>query len=254
MPRFYWTSVLSLALFLLGCNNSETSQSSGTLSPQQKPATVVDKSTAGSISGVVSFKSAAPKMPMLDLSADPACPPDPQPQDVVVVNNGKLANVFVYVKKGLEKFSFSPPGEPAVLDQKKCRYVPHVLGLMVGQKFQVLNNDNAEHNVHPMPKSNGQWNESQMPHGDPIVKTFQHPEIMMPVQCNQHPWMEMYVNVLDHPYFGVSAEDGSFQIKDLPPGEYTLAAIHEKFGEQTMKVTVVPKQTASANFAFAKKQ
>ena len=192
-------------------------------------------------------------MPMLDLSADPACPPDPQPPDVVVVNNGKLANVFIYVKQGLEKFSFGPPTEPAVLDQKKCRYVPHVLGLMVGQKLRVLNDDSAEHNVHPMARNNPQWNESQMPHGDPIVKSFQHPELMMPVECNQHPWMEMYLNVMEHPYFAVSAEDGSFQIKNLPPGEYTVGAIHEKFGEQTVKVTVAPKQTAAANFAFTSK-
>ena len=249
-------SFLILSSFLLisflGCNKSESPQNS-TASAPQKPATVVDPNTAGSISGIISFKGAAPKMPMLDLSADPACPADPQPQDVVVVNNGKLANVFIYVKEGLEKYSFSPPSEPAILDQKKCRYVPHVLGLMVGQKLKVLNDDSAEHNVHPMARNNPQWNESQMPHGDPIVKSFQHPELMMPVECNQHPWMEMYLNVMEHPYFAVSAEDGSFQIKNLPPGEYTLSAVHEKFGEQTMKVTVAPKQAATANFAFAGK-
>ena len=242
-----------LLISFLGCSKSEPPQGSSTSAAPQKTATVVDPNTAGSISGIISFKGPAPKMPMLDLSADPACPPDPQPQDVVVVNNGKLANVFVYVKEGLEKLSFSPPGEPAVLDQKKCRYVPHVLGLMAGQKLKVLNDDSAEHNVHPMAKNNRQWNESQMPHGDPIVKTFQHPELMMSVQCNQHPWMEMYLNVMEHPYFAVSGEDGSFQIKNLPPGEYTLAAIHEKFGEQTMKITVSPKQTVTADFSFAAK-
>jgi len=252
MKYFCSVAIQFLVILVLGCGKSETPQPTST-AQQQKAAATVDKSTAGSISGIISFTGAVPRMPMLDLSADPACPPDPQPPDVVVVKNGKLANVFIYIKEGLEKFSFSPPGEPAVLDQKKCRYVPHILGLMVGQKFQVLNNDNAEHNVHPMPRNNAQWNESQMPRGEPIVKTFQHPEIMMPVQCNQHPWMEMYVNVLEHPYFAVSAEDGSFQIKDLPPGEYILAAVHEKFGEQTMKVTIAPEQTATANFTFAKK-
>jgi hypothetical protein len=74
---------------------------------------------------------------------------------------------------------------------------------------------------------------------------------MMPVQCNQHPWMEMYLSVLEHPFFTVSAEDGSFQIRDLPPGDYPLAAIHEKFGEQTIKVTVAPNLTVSTNFVFS---
>jgi len=216
----------------------------------QAPAPV-DKSTLGSIFGTISFKGAAPKLPALDLSADPACPPDPQPQDVVVIKNGHLANVFVYIKSGLPKGSYPLPAQPAVLDQKGCRYVPHVMGLMAGQRFEVRNSDNAEHNVHPMPKHNSEWNESQNPHGQPIVKTFQHPEMMMPVQCNQHPWMEMYVNVLEHPFFAVSNEDGSFQIKDLPPGEYTVTAVHEKFGEQSMQVTVAPKQSASAHFAFS---
>jgi uncharacterized protein (DUF2141 family) len=101
-----------------------------------------------------------------------------------------------------------------------------------------------------MPRNNPDWNETQMPRGAPITKTFQHQEIMVPVQCNQHPWMKAYLSVLPHPYFAVSAPDGSFQIKDLPPGEYTLAAVHEKFGEQTMKIKVGPKETAKASFTF----
>jgi len=250
--KYIFRTQIFLILLVLGCSKSPEPQSGAPSATQtaQAPA-AVDKSTLGSIFGTISFKGAAPKLPALDLSADPACPPDPQPQDVIVIKNGHLANVFVYIKSGLPKGSYPLPAQPAVLDQKGCRYVPHVMGLMVGQRFEVRNSDNAEHNVHPMPKHNSEWNESQNPHGQPIVKTFQHPEMMMPVQCNQHPWMEMYVNVLEHPFFAVSNEDGSFQIKDLPPGEYTVTAVHEKFGEQSMQVTVAPKQSASAHFAFS---
>lgn len=238
------------ALILAGCDQTQKPpESSGKTAPQT-PTAVVDKSTAGSVSGVISFKGIAPKMPMLDMSSDPACPPNPQAPDVVVVKNGKLANVFVYVKDADRLGTFASPTDPVVMDQKGCHYTPHVLGLMVGQPLKILNTDTAEHNIHPMPKNNAAWNESQVPRGDPIVKTFQHPELMMPVQCNQHPWMEMYVNVLPHPYFAVSAPDGSFQINDLPPGEYTLVAVHEKYGEQTMKITVAAKQSATANFTF----
>src|SRR5215471_18198281 len=104
---FFWTPLIVIGLVALGCNNSQPSQSSNT-APTQRATTVIDPNTAGSISGIISFQGPAPKMPMLDLSADPACPPDPQPQDVMVVNNGKLANVFIYVKHGLEKLSFAP--------------------------------------------------------------------------------------------------------------------------------------------------
>lgn len=183
------------------------------------------------------------------MSADPMCPQDPQPAETVMVKNGKLANVFVYVKEGLHG-SFPTPSQPATLDQKACRYIPRMLGVMVGQPFKITTDDQAIHNVHPMPSKNPQWNETQMPGDKPIVKKFEHPEMMIPMQCNQHPWMRAYVNVMPHPFFAVSGPDGSFEIKDLPPGEYTIAAVHERFGEKTMKVKVTPKQRAKADFEY----
>ncbi len=189
-------------------------------------------------------------MPSLDMTQDPGCPPQAQPSEAVVAKSGKLANVFVYVKEGLPQGRFPAPGEAAVLDQKGCRYIPHVMGLMAGQPLKILNTDTADHNIHSMPSQNPQWNESQMPTDPPIIKTFARPEMMIPLQCNQHPWMRAYVNVMSHPYFVVSAADGSFQIKNLPPGEYTLVAVHEKLGEQTVKVRVRAKETARADFVF----
>lgn len=243
-------TTLSLLVLIAGCDQTQKPPSATTAEPQ-KPTAVVDKSTAGSISGVITFKGAVPKMPMLDMSSDPACPPDPQPPDVVLVKNGKLANVFVYVKDADRLGAFPAPDNPVVMDQKGCHYMPHVLGLMVGQPLKIMNTDRAEHNIHTMPRNNTAWNESQTPSGQPIIKTFPHPEIMMPVECNQHPWMTMYINVLAHPFFAVSNTDGSFEITDLPPGDYTVVAVHEKYGEQMMKISVPAKQNATANFVFA---
>ena len=124
------------------------------------------------------------------------------------------------------------------------------MSMIAGQQLKVLNSDFAQHNVHPMPASNAEWNESQMPSGQPIIRTFSRPEMMLPIQCNQHPWMRAYLNVMSHPYFAVSATDGTFTIKNLPPGEYTIAAVHEKFGDQTMKIKVASKETVKADFAF----
>jgi hypothetical protein len=239
-----------LAHLLVGCQSQPAPQSSAPPAATV-PLVSIDPNTAGNITGVVSFKGAAPKLPMLDMTQDPACPSQPQSSDAISVKNGKLANVFVYVKDGLPQGSFPVPAGPAVLDQKGCRYIPHVMGVMAAQQFKVLNSDTAQHNVHPMPSSNPQWNESQMPMGQPILKSFAKPEMMVPVQCNQHPWMRAYVSVMPHPYFAVSAADGTFRIGNLPPGEYTLAAVHEKFGEQTVKVKVGPKESASAGFVFS---
>src|SRR5437879_5034746 len=151
--RFFSMPLLLLFLLLLGCSKSENPQPSTTAAPQKAPA-VVDKATAGSVTGTISLTGTPPKFPPLDMSADPACPPTPQPGDVVVVKNGKLANVFVYVKEGLGQASFPAPTDPVTFDQKGCRYAPHVVGLMVGQPLKILNSDNAGHNVHPMPKNN----------------------------------------------------------------------------------------------------
>src|SRR5437762_7310404 len=160
-------SLLLLALLCAGCSKSEKSEPETKAAPSQAapPPTPVDKGTAGAIAGTVVFKGAPGKFKTIDMSQDPSCPTDPQPPDVMVVNNGKLANVFVYVKEGLGAAAFPPSSQPAVLDQRGCRYAPHVLGLMVGQPLKILNSDLTEHNVHPMPKNNADWNESQMPRG-----------------------------------------------------------------------------------------
>jgi plastocyanin len=241
--------ILSLGI-LAGCSKSQPTSEQPATAP--KPATItIDAATAGTISGVVSFKGQSPKMKPLDMTADPGCPTEPQPAEVVMAKDGKLANVFVYVKEGLPQGNFAIPNEPVVLDQKGCRYNPHMLGIMAGQPLKITNSDTADHNIHDMPSKNPPFNESQMPTDQPITKKFATPEMMIPVQCNQHPWMRAYINVMTNPYFAVSAPDGSYEIKNLPPGEYTIAAVHEKFGEQTMKVKVGPKETAKAAFVFS---
>jgi plastocyanin len=243
-------AVLLAALLPLGCSKSQPASEQPATAP--KAATIsIDTSTAGAITGVVSFKGTAAKMKPLDMTADPGCPPTPQTAEVVMVNGGKLANVFVYVKEGLPQGSFAVPAEPVVLDQKGCRYIPHMLGIVAGQQLKITNTDTADHNIHDMPSNNPAFNESQMPTDKPITKTFSNAEMMIPVQCNQHPWMRAYINVMTHPYFAESAADGSYEIKNLPPGEYTIAAVHEKFGEQTMKVKVAPKETAKAPFVYS---
>lgn len=242
--------LLAIALItVIGCNKPQPASENST---GAKGATIsIDPATAGSISGVISFKGAPPKLKPLDMTQDPACPSGPQPSDAMMVSGGKLADVFVYVKEGVPQGTFAVPGEPVVLDQKGCRYTPHMTGIMAGQPLKILNSDKADHNIHSMSSNNPMWNESQSSGSKPVVKTFSNPEMMIPVQCNQHPWMRAYINVMSHPYFAVSDSEGKFSIRNLPPGEYTLAAVHERLGEQTMKVKVGPKMDSDARFTFS---
>ncbi|MBI2956203.1 MAG: carboxypeptidase regulatory-like domain-containing protein, partial [Acidobacteria bacterium] len=115
----------------------------------------------------------------------------------------------------------------------------------------VLNSDQTTHNIHPVPSVNREWNRSQPPGADKLVEKFAREEVAIPVKCNIHPWMRSYLAVVKHPFFAVTAADGSFEIKGLPPGNYTLAAWHEKYGELTQQVTVAAKETKTVEFTFS---
>lgn len=243
-----------LALAIAGCSKSEEAPSAAQESAAAKPAAAtVDPATAATVTGSIKFTGTAPRPAKIDMSQDPGClqaSKGPSVVETIKAEGGNLAEVFVYVKEGAPEGSFEVPKDPVVIDQTGCHYEPHVVGVMTGQTVRILNSDPTTHNIHPTPKNNREWNESQPPKGTPLEKTFAREEIMMPVKCNQHPWMKMYVNVVRHPFFAVSSKDGKFEIKGLPPGNYTLAAVHEKLGEQTMQVTVGASESKSVDFSF----
>lgn len=244
-------AAIAVALLLIsGCKSRQ---------PASAPVsnfTRVDAATAATISGVVHFSGKAPERVDIDMAQDPACTMGSVEKNLseqYVVNNGGLANVFIYVKSGLVG-NFAPPAKPAVLDQKGCRYVPHVVGAMVGQPVEFRNSDPTMHNIHPTPDGTGAaaagFDISQAPMGDPVQHVFPQAQLMLPIRCNNHPWMNAFVNVVDNPFFAVTGADGRFTIAGLPPGTYTLGAVHEKSGEQTLQITVAPRQSATAEFTF----
>jgi plastocyanin len=247
MRTKFFVAVCFLLCLFAACNKKTASEQSKA-APSGPPA-VIDPATAATITGTVHFEGAAPDNPTIDMSNDPACKGDNK-AEAVVVKDGKLANVFVYVKEGLGNQSFAAPATSVTLDQDGCRYRPHVAGIMIGQKLEIKNNDPTEHNVHAIGVQNAQWNESQMPKGAPIVKSFDHPEIMLPIKCNQHPWMKMYVNVVANPFYAVTDADGKFEIKGVPPGDYTLAFVQEKLGEQDQKITLSAKDNKTLDVSF----
>ncbi len=251
-----WLAMLGLLalglLLLVGCSKKESTaneEQGSSAGEVKKAATPIDPNTVGTVTGVIKFAGTAPKPAKIDMSQDPACK-GTNTAETLDVDNGNLANVFVYVKDGLGDRTFDAPKDAVTIDQQGCRYHPHVLGLMAGQPVKIINSDETTHNIHPTPANNREWNESQPPKSAPIEKSFAREEIMLPVKCNQHPWMKMYLNVVKSPFFAVTGKDGKYELKGLPPGEYTVAAVQEKLGEQTTKVTVGPKEAKTADFTF----
>jgi len=249
------------ALTLTGCKSLPHTTTTYTETViASHPAPPVDPTTASAISGVVHFDGTAPARISIDMSADPACnlanlPNLPNLTEQYIVNDHHLANVYVYIKSGAPSYTAAPNTPPVILDQKGCRYTPHVIAVQQGGTVSYLNSDATIHNIHTMPAQpgNASIDISEPAHSHPQTETFPSPELMLPVRCNNHPWMSAFINVAPNPWFAVTAADGTFHIPNLPPGTYTLAAVHEKLGEQDIQITVAPKSVATASFTFAAK-
>jgi plastocyanin len=250
---WFFTAVMILAL--VGCGKKEETTTEAPTETTTAPApTPIDQSTVGEVTGKISFDGAKPKPQRIMMDQDPVCVQKHSgpvfAEDGQVSSDGTLSNVFVYVKSGAEKYTFAPPADPVTLDQDGCMYKPHVLGIMAGQTLKIVSSDATTHNIHPMPKDNREWNMSQAPGSAPIEQKFARPEIMVPVKCNQHPWMRAWVGVTSNPFFAVSGSDGTFTIKGLPPGDYTIEAWTATFGTQDQTVTVGAKETKTVDFKF----
>ena len=209
---------------------------------------------AATVTGVVKLAAAAPKMPAIQMSADPYCQSQHSgapalDEEVVAGAGGELENVFVYVKN--ISGNYPVPSTPVVIDQHGCQYHPHVMGIQVGQPLQIKNSDATLHNIHALPVVNSSFNEGQPVQGMVSTKKFDKPEITpFKVKCDVHGWMKAYMAVMPHPFYSVSQGNGTFTIANLPPGNYTIVAWHEKYGQQEQQVTVGPKESKAVNFTF----
>ena len=214
----------------------------------------VDAATAGNISGSIAFEGDAPAMQAIDMAEEAVCADKhastPMTEDVLVNENGTLANVFVYVKEGLEGLQFPTPSQSVLLDQNGCVYSPHVLGVMAGQDITIKNSDGLLHNINASPTENRGFNMSQ-PVAMEGTRSFRVAEGMVPLRCDVHGWMTAYIGVVDNPFYAVSGSDGSVDLSTLPPGEYVIEAWHERYGTQTQNVTVVTGETATVTFTFS---
>lgn len=238
-----------LAAVTAACGGNDS-----TPAPAQTGTQRVDPATTGTLTGRVTFEGQAPAPAVLRTSADRACDQGGAPlldESLLVGGDGGLQNAFVYVKDGLGDYIFDVPTAPVVLDQKGCKYEPHVFGVRVGQPIEILNSDPTLHNVHAMPQTNDEFNKGMPLQGMKLNEVFTAPEIGVPFKCDVHGWMASYAGIVAHPYFAVTGADGRFTLPDLPPGTYTIEAWHETLGTRTGQITIEPKQSADVAFTFA---
>jgi len=243
---FFSVVVIAVPLLAAACGKSEEAP------PPAAVTNPVDPATAGAITGIVKFEGNAPAAQPITMDSDAYCEKQPRNtiESVVVGDGSGLQNVFVYVKDGLGDRVFPVPSTNVVLDQKGCRYVPHVLGVQVGQTLEIASSDNTLHNVHAVPQQNREFNMAHQLAGIKHTHVFSAKEVMVPFKCDVHKWMNAFVGVVDHPFYAVTAGNGRFELKGLPPGTYTVEAWHEKLGTQTQTVTIGEKQTSDVAFTF----
>ncbi len=246
-----WILALCALPILAGCGGGAKDEASSEAPAAESTAAAAPAADAGSVNGSVTFAGADTDTPIA-MDADPVCAglhTTPVDTNEIAAKDGKLGNVFVYVKSGLTG-SYPAPAEKKELDQVGCQYSPRVQGIQVGQALIIKNTDATLHNVHALPKSNAEFNQAQPQGLPPFEKTFDKAEVPVHFKCDVHPWMNAYVAAVDNPFYAVSGDDGSFSIDKLPPGTYTLEAWHEKLGTKTQEVTIAPNQKVDVTFAF----
>ena len=241
-----------------GGNAPSASAAADTSAASARQAKTVDAATAGSVAGKVTLSGPAPAPEVMRVAVDQTCiqamGTSAKSDAILIGADGAIENAFVYIKDPLSEYTFDVPTAPVVLDQKGCRYAPRIFGVRVGQPVQMINSDATMHNVHAMPMVNQEFNRGMPQQNSRMTQVFTAPEQMVRFKCDLHSWMNAYGGVMPHPFFQVTGADGTFSLKGVPPGKYTVAVWHEKLGSTEQIVEIGNSQAVPLNFTLSAKK
>jgi plastocyanin len=215
-------------------------------------ASLAHAQAGGTVAGKVTFEGAPPARKTIDFGAERQCAlghTHPPQQEDLVITDGAVQWVLVYVKDGLTG-EFPAPTEPVIVDQHGCLFLPHVAVAQVGQPVEFRNSDPVLHNVRAQSKLGQAFNIAQPVQGMKTTKTMKRPELGIPMKCDVHFWMMSYLHVPAHPFHAVTGADGVFRLSGVPAGTYAIEAWHETLGTQTQTVTVADGQAVPVTFTF----
>ena len=243
--------VAGLVLSVSGCGGRGT----GKLELPEREVTPVDPSQTGSIGGTAHCLVMVAQPRVIKVAGNPECSALTHGRirsEEILVQDGHLANVFVYVKSGLEGKVFAVPTDPVQIDNRGCVYIPHVAGAQAYQPVLLMNSDPTLHNIHVMTQNSRPMNIGLPVQG--MSRTIQFPaeEVMVKMKCDVHPWMGAYLGVVDHPFFAVTGSDGVYSLEGVPAGTYTVAAWHESLGSVEKEITITPNGEVVLDFEFGK--
>lgn len=200
----------------------------------------------GTIVGTVKFDGTPPARKPVEISKDrDVCGAAPiYDESLIVGTGGGIADAVVSIPDIVRGVPLTPLKD-VKFDQKNCEYTPHVLAFPAGSTVDIINSDGILHSVRTESTRNPALDMAQPPFKHVIVvPPLKYPELI-DVSCDAHNWMHAWWFVAGNPYYAVTDASGSFTIKDVPAGIYTLKVWQEKLGTQTRKVTVEPGKTAT---------
>jgi len=243
---------------------------------------VIDVNDGGTITGTVKWSGPAPKGPAIGINKDPeVCDPQGQKkrdlERLLVAANGGVANTVVFLKDISKGKTMDLPEEHQFLNQKTCRYEPHVLLVPTDGTLRIKSSDPVLHTVHMSGASDYNL---PFPFANQTVSRTMNRSGVVDLRCNAgHVWMNAEMFVVTHPYYAITDEDGNFRLTNVPPGEYEIEAWHEGWKvvgqgsvydvmtqvrvsrpvfsdpmEWTKKVKVPPNGSVSVNFAISEKR